>query len=53
MRFTEEKKCFHKRIKRNYPHGKKSKPIMHCKDCGKSVTKLELKDTKRSMKRKR
>jgi len=26
--------CSHRRIKKNFPHGKKSTPIMFCKDCG-------------------
>jgi len=26
--------CKHKRIKRNYPHGRKSRPVRYCKDCG-------------------
>lgn len=33
--------CKHKRIKRNFPFGKNSSPRMHCKDCGKVISKLE------------
>jgi len=33
-----EENCKHKRIKKNYPHGKKSGPTRHCKDCGELVT---------------
>jgi hypothetical protein len=29
--------CTHKRIKRNYPFGKKSFPSMKCKNCGKPI----------------
>ncbi len=42
-------KCEHKRIKRNFPFGKKSKSNKFCKDCGKIVTNkmLEKNKTKR------
>ncbi|MFW6233450.1 MAG: hypothetical protein ACOC3Z_02185 [Nanoarchaeota archaeon] len=30
--------CNHKRIKKNYPFGKKSKPVKFCKDCGIVIT---------------
>jgi hypothetical protein len=53
MEKKEQKKCFHKRIKRNYPFGRKSKPKMICKDCGKSITPTVLKETKQAMRRKR
>lgn len=36
--------CYHLRIKRNYPHGRKSKPIMYCKDCKEVLTKKKVKD---------
>ena len=35
-------KCEHKRIKRNYPMGRKSKPDRHCKDCGEIITSSYL-----------
>ena len=34
--------CKHKRTRRNYPFGKKSKPIIKCKDCGKIISNKEL-----------
>lgn len=39
--------CEHKRIKKNYPFGKKSKPVMFCKDCKEVITRYELKLNKR------
>ena len=35
-------KCNHRRIKKNYGHGKKSKPDMFCKDCGKIIKPKDL-----------
>lgn len=32
-------RCDHKRKKKNYPHGRKSDPIIFCKDCGKIIKK--------------
>lgn len=34
--------CEHRKIKKNYPFGKKSTPSMHCKDCGKIITLKHL-----------
>lgn len=42
-----EEKCKHKRIKRNYPFGKKSKPFKFCKDCGVVVSNRDLKDKRK------
>jgi len=40
--------CRHTRIKKNYPHGKKSTPVMFCKDCGKVIHPKDImKDPKR------
>lgn len=41
--------CQHKRIKKNYPYGRNSKPVRICKDCGILVTNkiLERKRKKR------
>lgn len=42
-----EKKCKHKRIKKNYPFGRKSKAEKFCKDCGAVVSNKELKDQRK------
>ncbi len=34
--------CDHKRIKKNYPFGKKSKPTMFCKQCDEVITPHDL-----------
>lgn len=39
-----EENCKHKRIKRNFPFGKKSRPLRSCKDCGKPISNKELKE---------
>jgi len=31
-------KCLHKRVKKNYPFGRKSRSVKFCKDCGKVLT---------------
>lgn len=36
--------CTHKRLKKNFPFGRNSKPIMHCKDCGEVITHWDLKN---------
>ena len=42
------KECDHKRIKKNFPHGKKSTPVMFCKDCGKVIKPKDvMRDPKR------
>lgn len=46
-------KCEHKRIKKNYPFGRKSKADKYCKDCGKVITNKELKERAKSKRRKR
>ena len=35
-------RCDHKKIKKSYPFGKKSKPEMFCKDCNQVVKPQEL-----------
>jgi hypothetical protein len=47
QRGRNERGCQHQRIKKNYPFGRKSKPMMTCKDCGKSVKPNELKDLRK------
>jgi len=42
-----EKDCRHKRLKRNYPFGRKSKPLRSCKDCGKIISNKELKEKRK------
>jgi len=34
--------CEHKRIKKNFPFGRKSKARMFCKDCGKAISRMDL-----------
>ena len=36
-------KCKHRRIKRNFPFGRKSSPSRYCKDCGKPIMKMQIK----------
>jgi len=40
--------CRHKlsRIKRNFPFGRNSAPRRHCKDCGKIMSALDIKNNK-------
>jgi hypothetical protein len=47
----KEQTCQHRRIKKNYPFGRKSKPIMKCKDCNEVVTPLKLKTIKKYKKK--
>lgn len=42
-KFEKMKTCEHKRIKKNYPFGRKSKADKFCKDCGKPLSNKELK----------
>jgi len=46
-------KCNHKNIKKNYSHGKKSKPNMACKDCGAIVKPKDLLDIRQNEKKRR
>ena len=34
--------CEHKRIKKNFPFGRKSKARMFCKGCGKVISRKDL-----------
>ena len=36
------RRCNHRRLKKNYNHGKKSTPTIKCKDCGKRITLKDL-----------
>lgn len=49
----QETKCCHPRIKKNYPHGRKSKPSMVCKKCNEVVTPFKLKQLNRMKRKKR
>lgn len=40
------KDCKHKKIKKNYPFGKNSNPIMYCKLCNKEISRKELRELK-------
>ncbi len=44
MKFNNKfgRRCNHRRLKRNYAHGKKSTPTIKCKDCGKIITLKDL-----------
>jgi len=42
-------KCEHK-IKRNYPFGRKSKPVMFCIKCNKVISRKELTEIKKEKK---
>jgi len=42
--------CSHKRVKKNFPFGRKSSPTMYCKDC-KAVVKPKDIKIKPKMKR--
>ena len=53
MKPHDEKKCFHKRIKKNYPHGRKSGPTMACKDCGEVITPYKLKEARKGMRKRK
>ncbi len=41
--FVEMGQCKHRRIKRNFPFGRKSSPRRFCKDCGKPIMKMQIK----------
>ena len=38
------KGCEHKRLKKNYPFGRKSNSFKYCKDCGEVVTNYQIKE---------
>lgn len=39
--------CQHKRIRKNYPFGKKSKSLKVCKDCNQVITNKMLEETRK------
>ncbi len=44
-------KCEHRRTKKNFSHGRKSRATKHCKDCGEVVTNHDIMLKKRLKKR--
>ncbi len=42
--------CEHKKIKKNFPFGRKSRADKHCKTCGDVVTNKMIKDNGRRRK---
>lgn len=40
-------KCDHKRIKKNFTHGRKSQATKYCRDCGAVVSNKEIRFIKR------
>lgn len=45
--------CEHRRIKKNYPFGRKSKADKYCKLCGAIITNKMIKDMKGNRRRRR
>ena len=43
---NKKETCKHRRVKKNYPFGKKSKADKKCKSCGALVTNKMIKDQK-------
>lgn len=43
--------CEHKRIKKNFPFGKKSRASKFCKDCGEIVTNKMIEKRKETRRR--
>jgi len=42
LRVTITRRCYCRRIKRNFPFGKNSQPRRHCKDCGRIISAKEI-----------
>jgi len=49
----QQKDCRHRRIKKNFPFGKKSCPRMFCKDCGAVIPRKLIRDRTNDKKKKR
>lgn len=45
--------CKHRRIKKNYPFGRKSKAFMFCKDCGAIIKGKDLQEKRLRYKKNR
>jgi len=43
--------CDHRRLKKNYPFGRKSKPQIYCKDCKKVVSPKEIMEVRKRKRR--
>ncbi len=48
MKRNFQRGCQHKRLKKWYPYGKKSKPVIKCKDCNSLITLLQLRKLRKS-----
>lgn len=46
-------RCEHRRIKKNYPYGKKSVPTMKCKDCGAVIKPYDIQPSPNTRREKR
>jgi len=44
--FFGKSNCSHRRTKKNFPFGRKSGAEIPCKDCGKVITKHDLRKSK-------
>ena len=44
--------CEHRKLRKNYPFGRKSKPRIICKDCGAIITPSYLAQSKKNNRRK-
>ena len=44
--------CEHRRIKKNYPFGRKSSPQMKCKDCGAPIKPKDVEYRRQQRRRK-
>jgi len=49
----EESSCRHRRIKKNYPFGRKSRATKQCKDCGALISNRMLQDRKKERRKAR
>lgn len=46
-------RCEHIRLKKNFPFGRKSTPVMFCKDCKIVIRRIDLSDLKKDKSRKK
>lgn len=47
------RECKHKRIKKNYPFGRKSTAMKSCKDCGKILKNKDIEKKRNERKKKK
>ena len=45
--------CEHRRLRKNYPFGKKSRADKKCKDCGELITNKMIRDNKQNRRTRR